>query len=66
MCFWGNLGGHPIRRKRGKSPNEKMNAQVEDPYGCEKALQQDWHRQNQAGPDQDAPHPYVEAAKGKA
>jgi hypothetical protein len=48
-----------------QSPNEKTNAQVEDPYGREEALQQDWHRKNQAGPDQDAPHPYVEAAKGE-
>ena len=24
--------------------NEKNNAQVEDPYGREEALQQDWHR----------------------
>ena len=39
------------------------NAQVEDPYGREEALQQDWHRQDQAGPGQDAPYPYVESAK---
>jgi hypothetical protein len=45
--------------------NEKKNAQVEDPYGRGQALQQDWHRQNQAGPDEDAAHPYFEVAKVK-
>ena len=42
------------------------NAQVEDPYGRGQALQQDWHRQNQAGPDEDAAHPFFEVAKVEA
>src|ERR1035438_3650797 len=49
----------------GESEQRENNAQVEDPYGREEALQQDWHRQNQAGPDEDAPHPHVEIAKGE-
>ena len=41
------------------------NAQVKDTYGREEALQQDWYRQNQAEPDEDATHPDVEVAKGE-
>src|ERR1700733_6365543 len=56
--------GNPCFARRSVWPsgpiqNEKKNAQVENPYGREKALQQDWHRQNQAAPDQDAPYPFV-------
>jgi len=54
------------RRWLRLSPKREENAQVEDPYGREKALQQDWHRQNQAGPDEDASHPYVEATQSEA
>src|ERR1035437_5609575 len=46
-------------------PKREKNAQVEDPYGREKALQQDWHRQNQAGPGEDAAHPNFEVAEGE-
>ena len=46
--------------------NEKKNAQVEDPFGRGQALQKDQHRQNQAGPDEDAAHPYFEVAEGEA
>jgi hypothetical protein len=46
--------------------NREENAKVEDSYGREKALQQDWHRKDQAGPDEDAAHPYVEGAKDQA
>jgi hypothetical protein len=42
--------------------NEKKNAQVEDTFGREEALQEDWHRQNQAGTDEEASHPYLEGA----
>jgi len=42
---------------------EKNNAQVEDPFGRGQALQQDRHRQDQAGPHEDTAHPYVEGAK---
>src|ERR1035441_9086792 len=55
----------------GGSPSDSdlrrdQNAQVEDPYGRGQALQQDRHRQNQAGPDEDAAHPYFEGAKDEA
>jgi hypothetical protein len=66
LMFWGNLGGHPSRPNRGKSPNEKKNAQIEDTYRRSQALQQDWDRQNQEGPDEDAAHPYFEIAKSEA
>jgi hypothetical protein len=46
--------------------NRENNAQTEDPYGRGQALLQDWNRQNQAAPDQDAPHPYVEAPQDEA
>ena len=52
--------GHqtPVRKR-------EENAQVKDPYGREKALQQDWHRQDQAAPDQDAPYSFVQIAKSE-
>jgi len=49
----------------GELEQREDHAKVEDPYGREEALQQDWHRQDQAGPDEDASHPYVEIAKGE-
>jgi hypothetical protein len=55
-----------MRRVNLSAQDEKKNAQVEDPYGRGQALQQDWHRQNQAGPDEDAAHPYVKGAKNQA
>jgi len=60
----------PVSRatRPGKStgPKREENAQVEDPYGREEALQQDWYRQDQAGPDEDASHPYFEGTKDQA
>src|ERR1700677_318952 len=38
----------------------KPHAQVEDSFRRSQALHQDWHRQVQARPFQDAPHPHVE------
>src|ERR1700760_3983083 len=47
-------------------PKREENAQVKDPFGREKALQEDWHRQNRPWPDQDAPHAFIQIAKIEA
>src|ERR1700749_1059981 len=47
-------------------PRREDNAQVEDPFGRGQALQEDWHRQDQAEPDEDAAYPYFEVAQGEA
>jgi hypothetical protein len=46
--------------------NREENAKVEDPFGRGQALQQDWNRKDQAGPDEDAAHPDVKEAKDLA
>src|ERR1035437_4105562 len=56
----------PIWIRPHSSGQREDNAQVEDPYGRGQALQQDWHRQDQAGPDEDAAHPYFKVAKSEA
>jgi len=56
-------GGRCVRQENKKREEQ---CQVEDPYGRGQALQQDRHRQDQAGPDEDAAHPYFEIAKSEA
>ena len=46
--------------------NREENAKVEDPFRRGQALQQDWDRKDQAGPDEDAAHPDIEVEKEQA
>jgi hypothetical protein len=65
-CLTGHTPEQPSQHPAHPGGQRENNAQVEDPYGRSQALQQDWHRQNQAGPDEDAAHPYFEIAKSEA
>src|SRR5271169_1155831 len=46
-------------------PIREENAKVENPFGRGQALQQDRHRQDQAGPDEDSAHPYFKITKSE-
>ena len=41
-------------------------AETEDTLGRGQALREDWQRQNHAPPDEDAPHPHVQAAEDQS
>ena len=64
-CLTGHAPRQPDRDLAHPGGQREDNAQVEDPYGRGQALQQDWNRQNQAGTDEDAAHPYFEIAKSE-
>jgi hypothetical protein len=58
--------GASLTVSSGIVKKEKNNAQVEDPFGRGQALQEDRHRQDQAGPHEDAAHPFVKVAEAEA
>jgi hypothetical protein len=49
-----------------RQSEQDNHAQVKESPGRDEALQKDWHRQNQARPDQNASYPYVEGDEHEA